>query len=199
MRTVTTLALALTLGACSGPYYLGKMPVDPADELFAGRPEVTPEPTAPVASPLPGLPNPEDPADPAPLIGWDGKEVTPDDRPLHELETDAGSRNYLIDLYVKSKERVDELEVEVMDLHDLLGAQEGVISERDALLLAERDKVTDLEGQLAAERARTADLEARLITAQIRRLEAERQLLVNLLETQDEPLPTETALAGGQQ
>ena len=195
MKLTTLLLVALAATSC-GPYYVGRKPIDPAEELMAAIPEVVAEETAPMAEPLPGLgTDTQEPVVEQPLIGWDGQEITTEDRPLHGLESDAGTRSYLIDLYVKSKERVDELEATAESLHELLASQEHLITERDSMLTDERDQVTQLEGQLAAERARIADLEARLVTAQIRRLEAERQLLLNLLGAEDIPVVPDTAVA----
>ncbi|MCP4808894.1 MAG: hypothetical protein GY884_26465, partial [Proteobacteria bacterium] len=188
MKTMLLLLTVAMTTAC-GPYYIGRKPVDPAEELLASIPEVPAQSGPAVPDPVPstsvGANQPTAAAQP--LIGWDGKEISTDDIPLHGIEGDANSRNYVIDLYVKSKEREDELETEVMSLHDLLASQEQLIGQRDQLLNGERDQVTNLEAELAAERARNADLEARLVTAQIRRLEAERQLLLTLLGTEEVP------------
>jgi len=210
-RLPAVLLASLALTAC-GPYYVGRVPIDQAEELMASLPQVTPEPTPPIPDPVPSTSIGKEQVQPTqvaeateaavrgPAIGWDGKDVVEDARPLHELEADAGSRGYLIDLYVKTKERVDELELEVEVLRDLQFQQEGQIAQRDSALNGERTTITGLEAELLAERERNSELEARLVTAQIRRLEAERQLLLNLLGEDELPvgeLGTGPAVAGG--
>ncbi|MDF1800004.1 MAG: hypothetical protein P1V81_12570 [Planctomycetota bacterium] len=202
LRLPAMLLASLALTSC-GPYYVGRAPIEPAAELMASLPKVTPEPTAPIPDPVPSTsvgkeqtPEVQDvpvaaateAAVRGPAIGWDGKDVVEDARPLHELEADAGSRGYLIDLYVKTKERVDELELEVEVLRDLQLQQEAQIAQRDSALTGERTIISGLEAELEAERERNVDLEARLVTAQIRRLEAERQLLLNLLGEDELPV-----------
>lgn len=186
----------LLLTSC-GTYYVGRKPVDLADELVAQVPVVVKE-TEPAG------PKPEPQAKPAveaPLIGWDGKEIKADDRPLHGIDTGEGGHSSLLSMYMDTKEEAELLALEVRTLSDMLAKQEGVIAANDSVVAAKNAEIAGLQMDLLTSEASRADLEARLVTAQIRRLEAEKQLLLNILgveeqaPTEDTPTPADTTLA----
>ena len=187
--------LLLLMASC-GPYYVGAKPVDVAKELIAARPVVVAEP----ASSEPQVAEPEVPAGPAPLIGWDGKEVDDNDRPLHGIDMGEDTHGNLLSMYMDSKQEVDQLKLELAAMADLQAKQDTLLEARQ-LEITKRDmKITALEGELATERLQGKDLEARLVTAQIRRLEAEKQLLLNILgvEPEDTKSTDETMAQVGQ-
>lgn len=175
----------LCLTSC-GSYYVGRKPVDLADELVAQVPVVVQEPAA--AESAPGLtPAAAQAEEPAPLIGWDGKAVEPVDRPLHGVDTGEGGHTSLLSIYMETKELAEQLELEVVTLSDMLDTQNGIIAGHDAVLAVRDARIAELELELQASEASREDLEARLVTAQIRRLEAEKQLLLNILGVEETP------------
>ena len=175
----------LCLTSC-GPYYVGRKPVDLADELVAQVPVVVQEPAS--AEAAPGLtPAAAQTDELAPLIGWDGKPVEPVDRPLHGVDTGEGGHTSLLSMYMDTKELAEQLELEVVTLSDMLDTQNGIIAGHDAVLAVRDARIAELELELQASEASREDLEARLVTAQIRRLEAEKQLLLNILGVEETP------------
>jgi len=181
----------LFLTSC-GPYYVGTKPVDPAKELMASIPvvvavEPVTEPKAPTVTEAAAQ-------GPAPMIGWDGKEVTSDDRPLHGLDQGEDTHGNLLSMYMDSKQEVDQLKLELAAMGDLQAKHEELLEERAAEIASRDMTIASLESQQTMERNRCQDLEGRLVTAQIRRLEAEKQLLLNILgdkpEQSAEPVPT---------
>jgi hypothetical protein len=175
------LTLLLFLTSC-GPYYVGTKPVDPAEELMASRPVVAIVPEVVEAK----APDQKVTAAPAPLIGWDGKEVTSDDRPLHGLDPGEDTHGNLLSMYMDSKEEVDQLKLELAAMADLRQKQDSMLEASQAEIVGRDSSIATLQGQLDAERMKSQDLEARLVTAQIRRLEAEKQLLLNILGVEPE-------------
>lgn len=188
----------LLLVTSCGPYYVGTKPVEPAEELMASIPVVV----AVEPGDQPGAPDeamaaePEPAQGPAPLVGWDGREVTPDNRPLHGLEDGEDTHGNLLSMYMDSKEEVDQLKLELAAMGDLRVKQDQMLSDRAAEIASRDTMIAALEEQLATESELRRDLEARLVTAQIRRLEAEKQLLLNILGVDpDEAEAPPTAVA----
>lgn len=190
--------LPLLLVTSCGPYYVGAQPVDVLDEMLASRPTVIadPVPDFKVESPREAEPTVgplTEAVAPAPVIGWDGREVVPENqRPLHGLSTDPDTHSNLLGMYMDAKESVDHLKLEVASMGDLLSHQDGILAQKAGELTAKDEVIASLQLQIASELADRNDLEARLVTAQIRRLEAEKQLLINILgadpEEAEEPV-----------
>jgi len=102
------LPLLLLTAAC-GPYYVGAKPVSVAKELLATASDVIAAP----ASSEPQVAQPEVPAGPAPLIGWDGRAVSGDERPLHGIDMGEDTHGNLLSMYMDSKQEVDQLKLEL--------------------------------------------------------------------------------------
>jgi hypothetical protein len=171
----------LMLTSC-GSYYVGRKPVDLKEELVAQVPVVV---AAPVEKPQPKTE--AAPAEAKPLVGWDGKAVQPDDRPLHGVDTGEGGHSSLLSMYMDTKEEADLLRLELQSLSAMLDKQNQLISQHDAIVAGKDQEIVRLEMDLISSKAAREDLEARLVTAQIRRLEAEKQLLLNILGVEDAP------------
>ena len=175
----------LFLASC-GPYYVGKQPTEaPAALSVAREAEVAAPTEESTVGPQPA--SMQTVGAPAPKIGWDGKEVVANDRPLHGVATGEDTKSSLLGMFMDAKEEVDQLKLEVMSLRSLKTEQDDLLAARGAALEERAATIAGLQGELTTERERAADLEARLVTAQIRRLEAERQLLLNILAAEPQP------------
>lgn len=171
------LPLLLLLASC-GPYYVGAQPAEASPELQTASPVVGPELAGP------GIESASAPVQAtAPKIGWDGKEIVENDRPLHGVTPGEDTHSNLLGMFMDAKQEVDQLKLEVLTLRNMKTEQDGLIEARGAAIGASEATIVSLRAELATERARASDLEARLLTAQIRRLESEKLLLMNILES----------------
>lgn len=181
--------LILLLPSC-GTYYVGRKPVDLDEELMAQRPVVVQQPATVEAAAVPPAiapekAEPEVEEEPAPLIGWDGREVEASDRPLHGVDTGEGGHSSMLSMYMDARTQVEHLKLEVSSINEMLAKQNEIIAGHDAVLAGKEAEIQRLQLDLMTSEAARADLEDRLITAQIRRLEAEKQLLLKLLGVEE--------------
>lgn len=120
--------------------------------------------------------------DGSPVASQRGGTVDPIRKPTHDLDSQDGSRMYILELYQQAIDDKEALEVEVVALTAALDKANDIIQQN-------HDRLTEVQGLLEAERAKSMQFEAegeelasRLTTAQIRRLEAEKLLLEAKLE-----------------
>jgi hypothetical protein len=130
------------------------------------------------------------PAAPAVLYGFDGSPVqgqvsgsiTEEPKLGHGVQTEDGSRFYLLELYQQAMDSNDELGLEVGSLNAALERSEAGNTALAAELRDARSSITALTEEVKRADEQKLELAGRLTTAQIRRLEAEKLLLEATIE-----------------
>lgn len=127
---------------------------------------------------------------PATLYGFDGSPVqgqgagtiTQESKLAHGVQTEDGSRLYLLELYQQAMDSNDSLGKEVESLNAALERSEAQSAALQEEFSEARKKIATLTGDRERADAQNLELAGRLTTAQIRRLEAEKLLLEATIE-----------------